>query len=318
MFAPGEAGAPIAVQAFEASLVMLLGRRGIVIGISHEGGTWATNKALDDAGMRGATVGLITAAGGSPGATVSDIVVDTREMDQSWCHTVGYVSPILAGAFIGWALAAGNEALGSPLDPMDPEAVRTLLATGLTAKSIASIEGMASQLATCDRVIVVGSGVDRIAARELVLKIEEGTHIPAAMRDIETLLHGHLAGMDDRTGLVAIAADGDPNWDERGRRISQLLRACRELGVRAGAIVTSGEWADYDAAIDRSLTPAGRVVIPRGYGSVAGVGGALLATAIPLQLLTERMARARGVNPDPIRRDDPAYLRAAEAADPET
>jgi hypothetical protein len=40
---------------------------------------------------------------------------------------------------------------------------------------------------------------------------------------------------------------------------------------------------------------------------------ALLATAVPLQLLTERIARVRGVNPDPIRRDDPAYLRAAEA-----
>ena len=40
---------------------------------------------------------------------------------------------------------------------------------------------------------------------------------------------------------------------------------------------------------------------------------ALTSTAVPLQLLTERIARLQGVNPDPIRRDDPAYLRAAEA-----
>jgi hypothetical protein len=40
----------------------------------------------------------------------------------------------------------------------------------------------------------------------------------------------------------------------------------------------------------------------------------LLGSAVPLQLLTERLARARRINPDPIRRDDPAYLRAAEAA----
>jgi hypothetical protein len=41
---------------------------------------------------------------------------------------------------------------------------------------------------------------------------------------------------------------------------------------------------------------------------------ALVGSAVPLQLLTERLARARGVNPDPIRRDEAAYLRAAETA----
>jgi hypothetical protein len=40
---------------------------------------------------------------------------------------------------------------------------------------------------------------------------------------------------------------------------------------------------------------------------------ALVGSTVPLQLLTERLARARGVDPDPIRRDDPTYLRAAEA-----
>ncbi|MEA2607293.1 MAG: hypothetical protein QOI00_2050, partial [Chloroflexota bacterium] len=40
---------------------------------------------------------------------------------------------------------------------------------------------------------------------------------------------------------------------------------------------------------------------------------ALIGTATPLQLLTERIARVRGTNPDLIRRDDPVYLAAAEA-----
>jgi len=44
------------------------------------------------------------------------------------------------------------------------------------------------------------------------------------------------------------------------------------------------------------------------------VVASLLGTTTPLQLLTERLARIRGVDPDPIRRDDPAYLRAADAA----
>ena len=41
----------------------------------------------------------------------------------------------------------------------------------------------------------------------------------------------------------------------------------------------------------------------------------LFGSATPLQLVTERLARARGTNPDPIRRDDPTYLAAAEAAE---
>jgi hypothetical protein len=41
----------------------------------------------------------------------------------------------------------------------------------------------------------------------------------------------------------------------------------------------------------------------------------LVGTAAPLQLLTERLARARGVNPDAIHRDIDRYREAAEAAE---
>jgi hypothetical protein len=90
------------------------------------------------------------------------------------------------------------------------------------------------------------------------------------------------------------------------------LAAARELGMAAGALLTPG----YAAAIPDALTPAGRVVSGGPSASVGPAAQALLATTIPLQLLTERIARRRGVNPDPIRRDDPRYLRAARAASP--
>ena len=66
-------------------------------------------------------------------------------------------------------------------------------------------------------------------------------------------------------------------------------------------------------AIESSLTPAGRLLVQESPGLPAPVA-ALLGSATPLQLLTERIARARGTDPDPIRRDDPTYRRASEAA----
>ena len=76
-------------------------RAGLVIGISHEGATSATNAALAAARTAGAATALITVSDRSPGAALADIVVATEELDQSWCHTVGYVSPITVARHAG-------------------------------------------------------------------------------------------------------------------------------------------------------------------------------------------------------------------------
>ena len=296
----GQAGAPMAVQAFEGSLEDWLGGDGgLVIGVSHEGGTWATNVALEKARASGSTIAIITVSGRSPGALASDIVVSTDEQDQSWCHTVGYLSPLLAATAVAGHLAG---------EPVHPDAARNLLAAGLELPAVRETERLAEALAGIERLIVVASGVDRPAGRELVLKVEEGAHLPAAYRDLETLLHGHLAGIDGATGLVLILTDA-LRAEDRARRATGVLRAVAELGVTAGAILAT----DHAERVPAALTPAGHLVVPPAP-DLPPVIASVLGTAVPLQLLTERLARARGVDPDPIRRDDPAYLRAAEAA----
>jgi fructoselysine-6-P-deglycase FrlB-like protein len=301
----GEGGAPVAAQAFEGALEDELGGRGgLVVGVSHEGGTWATNLALVRARASGATVGLVTVSERSPGAALADIVIATDEQDQSWCHTVGYLSPIFVATAVAGHLAGR---------PVDADAAGALLAAGLAPEAVRAAEALAATLSGVDRLIAVASGADRPAARELVLKVEEGAHVPSAMRDLETVLHGHLAGMDDRTGVVLILTDALRGAD-RGARALAVLRALAAIGCPTAGILSP----DYLRLIPAELTPAGRIAVPGGdpasIGQLPGVAASLLATAVPLQLLTERMARALGVNPDPIRRDDPAYLRAAEAA----
>ncbi|MEO7663701.1 MAG: hypothetical protein ABIV26_01135, partial [Candidatus Limnocylindrales bacterium] len=296
----GAGGAPVAVQAFEAALdAGLPGPGSLVIGVSHEGATWATNRALDAARTSGAATALVTVSDASPGAGLADIVIATGELDQSWCHTIGYLAPILAAAAVAGHLTG---------IPPDGDAAHDLLSAGAGAAGQATARSIATALAGIDQLIVLGSGIDRTAARELTLKVEEGVHLPAAMRDLETMLHGHLAGVDERTGVVLILTERG-NRGARTARAVGALKACRVLGLPVAAIL-----ADVVAeAIDPVLTPAGRIDLPDPAALAAPVAS-LVGTAAALQTLTLALALDRGIDPDPIRRDDQRYLAAADAA----
>jgi fructoselysine-6-P-deglycase FrlB-like protein len=253
---------------------------------------------METARANGAATAIVTVSERSPGAALADIVVATAELDQSWCHTVGYLSPIVAAVAAGSALRGG---------PDGAAAVRALLAAG--SSGVMAIESAAADLAKATHLIVIASGADRPAGRELTLKIEEATWIPSAFRDLETFLHGHVPATGTDTGLILVLADRAARPD-RLDRAGKALAAARVLGVRAAAIIA----ADASAGLDASLTPAGRLVVPEA-ADLPGPVAALIGTAVPLQLLTERIARARGTNPDPIRRDDPRYLAASAAAE---
>jgi len=284
---------PAVAQAFEASLEP---RPGLCIAISHDGGTWATTRAIEAARAAGARTAIITVSGRAPGAKGIDLVVETLERDQSYCHTIGYTSPILAATAVGAALTGR---------PVDPDAVRDLMAAGLNTLATTAAEAIAAGLAGTRPILTIGSGADRGPARELVLKLEEGTWVPAASRNLETFAHGHLPSTGSSTGLVLLLTERRAR-DERVARARQVLAAAGVVGIPVGAILSSG----VDAAIEPALTPLGRVVVPDAPGLPAAVA-ALLATATPLQLLVERLARIVGTNPDPIRRTDPRYAGAA-------
>jgi glutamine---fructose-6-phosphate transaminase (isomerizing) len=292
----GGVGSMIAAQAFELALDPP--SRGLVIGVSHEGGTGATNRAVAGAAAGGARTAMITASGRSPGGELAEITVETVELDHSWCHTVGYTSPMIAATAIGAHLSAR---------PVAAEDIVALLAAG--AQDEAGAEAIAARVADARTLLVIASGADRPAARELAIKVEEASWLPTTMRDLETFLHGHLPATDESTGLILILSDRDGRTD-RLSRAREALAAARVLGLRTAAILAR----DLDDEIEPSLTPAGRLLVEEAPSLPAPVA-ALLGTATPLQLLTERIARARGTNPDAIRRDDQRYREAAAAAE---
>ncbi len=264
--------------------------RGLLIGVSHEGGTHATNEALRAARDRGATTALITVGSGSPGAAHADVVVTTVEQDQSWCHTVGYLSPLIVGAGLSARLAGTRP---------DAAAFRALLDVTEDARAPASI---AAGLSGTDRLIVVGSGPDYVTARELALKVAEGARLAAGAHELETILHGHLAAASRWTGLVLVLTDNTSEIADRARKV---LNAAKALAIPAAALLSEAT----DRTIPAEATPAGRIVTRR-VGRVPAVVGSLLASAVALQLLTEHLARARSVDPDTLGREDPAQASA--------
>jgi fructoselysine-6-P-deglycase FrlB-like protein len=170
-------------------------------------------------------------------------------------------------------------------------------------------EVLAATMTGAAQLLILGSGTDRVTARELALKVEEATWLPSAVRDLETFLHGHLPATGPDTALVLLLTE-TAAVETRATRGRQALAAAAAVGIRPGAILGSAA----ASAIPGDLTPGGRIVIPD-TGALPPVQASLLGAAGPLQLLTLALAHARGTNPDPIRRDDPRYLRAADLAD---
>lgn len=290
------AGAPGgAVQARESFDSSVDPRSGLLLTVSHGGRSSVAVAALEAARAAGATTALITAAGpDTPVGAATDLRIDLPFADRSFCHTVGYLSPILV------ATAAGASLTGTAADATALEQHLELArATRDQADGVASgLHGVALHL-------TAGSGADAPAARELSLKIEEAVRVPAAMRGLETVQHGHFVAADETTSLVVIVADRR-HRDLRAERATSALRAARRLGLRTALLATQ----DAVDAVEPGLASAGAVVLPELETAPAPVA-ALTATALGLQQLTLALVHKAGVNPDLIRREEEPYRDAA-------
>ena len=125
-----------------------------------------------------------------------------------------------------------------------------------------------------DRWLVAGAGRDWPTAQEAVLKLREGAHVAAEAHETEQLLHGHLAAVDESVRCLVLEGEG-----RAAERARDAVAALRELGC------------------DVVLVPTRHPVVD----------------IVAFQRLTVNLAAARGIDPDPIRRDDERWARAAAA-----
>jgi fructoselysine-6-P-deglycase FrlB-like protein len=180
---------------------------------------------------------------------------------------VAYTSSILVGAMLAKEL--GGEGI-------DADRAAAILEVALERPpAAAAITG-------AERIVCAGFGLDFITARELALKLAEGARVPSVAWQLESLLHGHLAGEDSGTAVVLI--ESDPAVDRIERRAALAASAVGAIGI-----------------------PVLTLLPPEG---VPGSAARLLAGAAELHRLTLALAAHRGVNPDLIRREEEPYRRA--------
>jgi glucosamine--fructose-6-phosphate aminotransferase (isomerizing) len=263
--------------------------------VSHGGRSRETVAALEAARATGARTVLVTAVPETPAAEASDHVLVTPLRDLSFCHTVAYLSPILAGGAIAAAMEGGG---------VNTAALEAHLGAALETR--AQCMAVARRLHGVAQLLAVADGADQVAARELALKVEEAVRFPSTARGLETMLHGHLVATDGRTGLVLLVTD-PRHRERRAERGESALRAARRIGLRTAAVVTP----DLAGRFGPELASAGTVVVPESAG-LAGLLSSLVATAFVLQLLTLELVHEAGVNPDLIRREEAPYREAAE------
>jgi glutamine---fructose-6-phosphate transaminase (isomerizing) len=288
------------VRARAAFSVVLDPEPGVCVVVSHEGETRATNLALRASRDAGARTIAITQRSDSNAARTADHVLVTPSHDDSWCHTLAYTSALATGAALGRHIGQLRA---------DPVAAREVLARAAADTRAAEI---ADRLADRRAVLCAGAGPDQVTARELALKIAEGARLPTIGLELETVLHGQLAGHEPSDALILVTVTDDAERERIARRAAHVARAAAAIGLPVAGILSGA----YDEALPSELTPAGRIVIelpdPRVLdASLAG----LLAGAGALQTVTVELAHARQTNPDLIRREQAPYRRAAEEAE---
>jgi fructoselysine-6-P-deglycase FrlB-like protein len=288
------------VQARPALTAALDPVPGVCLAVSHDGETRATARALLAARSAGARTIVITHRSETSVARTAEHVLITPRHDESWCHTVAYTSALAAGA----ALAGRVGRLTA-----DPGAARAVLDDAVNLAQAASI---AKRLADRRVLLCAGAQADHTTARELALKIAEGARLPTIALELETMLHGQLAGHEPADGLVLVMTTDHPERERIGRRAADVARAAAAIGLPVAGLLSEA----YDPMLPSELTPAGRLVTRRAdpellHPRLAG----LLAGAGALQTLTLELAHARHTNPDLIRREQAPYRDAAEQAE---
>lgn len=272
---------------------------GVII-ISHRGSKVHGNLAVQRAVEAGVTTVGIT--GKHSKMQGPNTTIETVEQETSSAHSISYTSTLTRLGQIAARLAHINglteqaQRIEEGLTRI-PALIEDMLAREDAVQQIAQ-EAAAQQR----RLYFMGAGPNAYTGPEGALKAKEAAYVTAEGFELEQAIHGPQVAFEKDDMIIPINVRGGAQT-----RMADLLLALSEIG--------SHVWLVGDAPDEETTALLQREGWSRfAIGDYAGLPEELtpMLTVVPLQLLANYLAAARGVNADKFRADVAVYKRAGE------
>lgn len=272
---------------------------GVII-ISHRGSKLHGNLAVQRAVEAGVTTVGITGKNSKmhgPGT-----IIETVEQEVSATHSISYTATLTRLGQIAARLAALH-GLTEQAQRIEeglariPALIEDMLAREDAIRQIAQ-EAVAQQR----RLYFVGAGPNAYTGPEGALKAKEATYVTAEGFELEQAIHGPQVAFETEDVVIPISVQGGAQT-----RMTDFLLALSEIGSRVWLV---GDMPDKATSEAFSREGWSRFSI----GDYTNLPEELtpMLTVVPLQLLADFLATARGTNADSFRADVATYKRAGE------
>jgi len=246
----------------------------VTICVSQSGSTQEIVETLEWAKRCGAATLAVTNVAGSPLAAGADIAMITEAGPElAVPATKSYTTQVAALAVAVDALAPVRGTLDAGFDAV-PEQAALLLDQG------PELDAMVERLAATDEVLTAGRGLAFGTTLEVALKLEETCLRPVRGLSYADLKHGPIAVVDHDLVTLLVAGPSGPT-------LPGLVDLAATARSKGSTVLGLGGDLALRAACDVAVA-----------GPDLSELLAPLALPIPAQLLTERLARRLGLDPD--------------------
>jgi glucosamine--fructose-6-phosphate aminotransferase (isomerizing) len=253
--------------------------RHAVVAVSQSGASPDVVGVVEQARQAGRPTLAVTNATGSPLAEAADVVLDLGAgPERSVAATKTYTSSLLALALLAVALDQVRDPHREDLADLAgvPDALEAAV------RGTTGIDRAVRVLATADRAVCVGRGLNLATAHETALKLTELTGTLVAPYSPADLLHGPVAAVGPDVPAVLLAP-AEP-------ATASVLEVAEELLRRGAPVVV--------VAPDGAELPDGVVHVGLPADAALPAWLSPLSTVVAGQLLGLALAQARGVDVD--------------------
>ncbi|MFC3994929.1 SIS domain-containing protein [Nocardiopsis sediminis] len=245
----------------------------LAVAISQSGRTEEIVDTMAWAADCGARTVGITNGAGSPLAEAADLALVTRAGNEFAVPATKTYTTQLA------ALAVLTLGLGAGLDPGELAGLPGAIDDALDRHTDA-VDAIVERLVGVKGAVVSGRGLAFSTALEAALKLKEACYLHAMGLSYADLLHGPIAVVDSATPAILVAANSGPTLPGTVALAERVVSAgAPAYGIGGGSALAGA----CDLAVPAPDVPEWLAPI---------------SLIVPAQLITERLARRLGYNPD--------------------